>query len=78
METQESGLNAYEVPFVEQGSPLYIELHKSRSRPNRMRMGILIATLNTFGIEQWNYLRRTNGLHAGYTASSCLPDLPCV
>lgn len=29
METQESGLNAYEVPFVKQGSPLYIELHKS-------------------------------------------------
>lgn len=29
METQESGRNAYEVPFVKQGSPLYIELHKS-------------------------------------------------
>lgn len=33
METQESGLNAYEVPFVKQGSPLYIELHKSLFPP---------------------------------------------
>lgn len=33
METKGSEQNAYEVPFVKQGSPLYIELHKSLFPP---------------------------------------------